>query len=252
MAALGLALEIFGPAALVAGIASFLMAAIGHRRLPSASQRWTIPAALAIGYYAGYLVLPRSWAALVPQPQQAWQWLPYLGPLAAGCATLVGSRRRVHWLAMASLAIVSGALLTPTWPIFGLTWPVSIVILTAYLIGLELLLRFCLQRTSAFGLLGMLSPAAAIAALCIGIVLSTRIAQLAAIAATAFLGCWLAQFAVLKSNERSSSSIIPVFTILVAGTAFTACVDPDPPKWPLLLLPAVPIALSPFARRKIS
>jgi hypothetical protein len=83
-------------------------------------------------------------------------------------------------------------------------------------------------------------------------VLSTRIAQLAALAAAAFLGCWLAALAAPKLEEGSLTSIIPIFTVLVAGTAFTACVDPDPPQWALLLLPAVPVALSPFARRKIS
>src|SRR5262245_35851631 len=119
MAALGPLLEIFGPAALVAGITSLLTAAIAVRRLPAAANaQWTLPAAVAVGYFAGYLTLPRSWAALVPQPGQAWQWLPYLGPLAAACATIFPSQVVLRRIAIAGLAIVTGSLLTPNWPIF--------------------------------------------------------------------------------------------------------------------------------------
>src|SRR5262245_34797907 len=192
MAALGLLLEIFGPAALVAGITSLVIAAIALRRLSAtANDRWALPAAAAIGYFAGYLMLPRSWAALVPQSAQSWQWLPYLGPLAAACATIFQSQVILRRVVLAGLAIVSGSLLTPNWPIFGLAWPASIVVLTAYLLALCFVFELAFRRSAlSHGLLVLLSFAAAITAVGIGAALSTRLAQLAAIAATAFLGCW--------------------------------------------------------------
>jgi hypothetical protein len=253
MAALGLALEIFGPAALVAGIISLLIAAVALRRLPAAAnERWLLPAAVAIGYFTGYLALPRSWAALVPQQGQAWQWLPYLGPLAAGCATIFPSQRVVRWFVLAGVAIASGSLLTPTWPIFSLPWPWSIVCLSAYLFCLNSLFHLGLPRFRSHHLLGLLSLAAAITAVGIAAAWSTRLAQLAAIGATALFGCWLPVFLAAKPTEQSSGGIIVVFAVLVGGAAFTACVDPEPPKWLLLLLPALPLLASPFARRKIS
>jgi hypothetical protein len=253
MAALGLALEIFGPAALVAGVTSLLIVAIVQRWLPVVGSKcWALPVAVAFGYCAGYAALP-SWAALLPQQGRAWQWLPYLGVLAVCCAFINERYRVAHWLAAASLEILSASLLTPNWPIFGLSWPASIVVLSAYLFGLFCALEFSFRRSSLKGgFLALLSLAAAITAVGIGAALSTRLAQLAAIAATAFLGCWLATFFPARPTERTANGAIWVFTVLVGGAAFTACVEPEKPMTALLLLPALPLVASPFARRRIS
>jgi len=273
MAALGLALEIFGPAALVAGVTTLVVALLGPCLFsPTANERFTFPAALAIGYCAGYAALPWSRAAFsqlagaidarehsnlqrmwtMIAPEQPWQWLPYLGVAVAAVGTAAQGRHwALRWLALSTTAILSGSLLTPTWAIFGVPWPASIGILSAYLLCIAAMLELLPSPLSVHALVALLALVAAVTAVCVAAAISVRFAQLASLAAAALAGCWLAGFAAGKPMEGARRGLIPIFVVLVGGVAFTACVEPERPLLALLVLPALPLATSPFARRTI-
>lgn len=252
---MGLALDIFPPAAWLAAFASLAVVLLGGRLLPPAAhQRFSLPAAMAIGFLLGYCALPRSWAALVPQAGQAWQWLPYLGVVAAAACSLIfrpesGGWIR-WWLVPLGLAPLAGFLLAPTWPVFGLSWTVSIAIASMYLLSLCLALGAFVGRLPAGWLTGLLALTALGLAICIAAAISIRLANVGAVAAGALGGCWMSCF-VSRMAAPAPAALCIVFSALLGGIAFIACVEPDPPAVVLLVVPALPLVASPFARRTI-
>src|SRR5207244_4034708 len=76
----------------------------------------------------------------------------------------------------------------------------------------------------------LMAVVAALLAIATGAMVSSRLAQLAAIAAGALAGTWLAGFLGAEASDESARSLIPVFSVLVGGTAWIACVEPDPPQ----------------------
>ena len=80
---MGLAWKSSGSSALWLRLLFRWQSLANRRTLPASRERrgsvagWECRSA----FFAGYLALPRSWAALAPD--QAWQWLPYLGIAAA-------------------------------------------------------------------------------------------------------------------------------------------------------------------------
>jgi hypothetical protein len=231
--AIGLVQDIFWPAALL----SAAVALAAAWRLPR-----MLPAALAIGFAAGYLALPRSWAAIVPQ--QELHWLPYLGVAAAATALSGYSPAQLRWprwSAIIGLTIVAACLLTPSWPVFGATRPLSIAIATAYFLLIAAPLEQLPQRLLNQTFAGVLALAAAITAVAIGIQVSLRFAQLSALAAGGLAGCSLAGFLGTKPTDSAIRSLIPIYTVLVGGIALLACVEPDPPATLLLALPFTPL-----------
>lgn len=247
---MGLALQIFPPAAtLVAGATALVLALVG-RRLPRASSVRQ-PLALAAGYFAGHVVLLRSWTALVPQ--QAWDWLAYLGIAAAAAGALTSGRGRAgRWIALAASLLLAACLLTPSWPIVGVPWPASIAISGAYLFGLAALLELFPPRISAALEIGVLALAAAAVSVCVAAAISIQFAQRAAIASAALAGCAVACIARDQSAIATQAGISLVYLVLVGGIALTACFYPEQPLLALLLLPAAPLVARPFAWRTIS
>jgi hypothetical protein len=251
--ALGLALDIFGLAALVAGVTSLVVALSGARVLPPGmNERLTLPLALALGYCAGYVALPRNWAALVPQPAQSWQWLPHLAIATAAISiATVGRHLALRLIVLIVVSVISGWLLTPTWPIFGLERPASIAILSGYIFVMTAVLGIAPPRRLSHPFIGLLALVAAIMSAWIGAAVSIRFAQLGAIAAAGLAGCWGAVFFSTRPTELAFRTLVPLYGVLVGGIAFIACVEPEPPLVALLLVPALPLVVSPFARRTI-
>src|SRR5262245_19884057 len=89
---------------LPAGVALLLLAVPLWLRpeLGEPAVRWLGAAALAGGFFAGYVGL--GWAPL--RPAEPWHWLPWLALLAgvAGALPLPGVLRAVLWLGVAALA----------------------------------------------------------------------------------------------------------------------------------------------------
>jgi len=240
---MGLALEIFGLAAAVSLAVSFVVAWLAPRLLGAGARAFASqPIALTVGYCAGYLILPRSWAALVPD--QSWHWLPVLSMLAAVATAAWSGRGRLAllpWFALVALAALAGHLLTPSWTVFGLSWPLSTVVAIGYFILIATSLECLPPRFLGQPMIALLAVAAALSAAAIGADVSLRFAQLAAIAAAGLAGCWLVGFFGARPSERSLRGLILSFAVLVGGIAFVACVEPDPPRARLLVLPLTPL-----------
>jgi hypothetical protein len=249
---LGLASDIFlGPGTLAAGVAALVLAA-GCRRFLAAgqSERSGLAIALAAAFFIGFLAMFASTEALLPE--QAWQWLPYVGIAAATAAALPFQHAVIRWPVLIGLSIIVGGTLTPRWPIFGLGWPISIVVLIGYSLLVIALLELCSPRQGFRLRLGVLALDAAIVAAAVGAEVSIVYGQLAAVAAAGLAGCWASTFIPPKPAELSLRALTPVFSVLVGGVAFTACVEPEKPLLWLLVLPLLPLAACPFARRTIS
>jgi len=259
--AFGLALEIFGLAALVALLVALVLTWLARRLTPADYDGYfVLTSAVAIAYFTGYAMLPRSWAAFIPQATQRWQCLPYLGLVAALFAvSFPPSQRSTAWnLTIVAVAGMAGATLAPNWPVFGFGRKALELFLTFYLIVVGVPLQHLPARMLTQWLLGLLCFVAAAVAVAIGAFVSTRLAQFGALAAAALAGSWIAGFVAPRAGGSPLRSLIPVFTVLVGGIAFVACVEPDPPQPGLLAIPLLPLVLwlppalgLPFARGKI-
>jgi hypothetical protein len=239
---MGPALEIFGPAALLAAAVALAAIWLGRRLRPiNINEQLAHPAAVAIGFFVGYLALPRSWAAFVPK--QEHHWLPYLGIAAAATAIACHPSRNpwLRWPVLIALTTLAAWVLIPPWPVFGVNRPLSVGIGTIYFMLIASALELLPSRLLGAAFLALLTLAAAIAAVAIGAQVSLRFAQLAAITAGALAGCWVAQFLGARSSETSIRGLIPVFAVLVGGVSFIACVEPDPHATLLLALPFTPL-----------
>jgi hypothetical protein len=248
---MGLALDIFPPATLVAAIIALLVTLLGQRlAAPWNRPQFLLPLALGGSYFVGSLALAPDWAALLPR--QPWEWLPYLSvTIAAGGAWSAGRRAAIRWLALLGMTLLAACLLAPPWAIFGVPWPASIAVAILYLLAVVALLELFPPRLPAVRAIGFHSLVAAIAAACIAAQISIRIAQLAALVAAALAGCWLALLQSNKAGGVPAHSLNPVFALLIGGVAYTACFYPERPLLGLLLLPILPLIASPFARRTI-
>jgi hypothetical protein len=74
---------------------------------------------------------------------------------------------------------------------------------------------------------------------------SLKYGQIAGIAAAALAGCGAAAF--LAKRPPATRGLIPAFAVLVGGAAFVGCIEPQPPLARMLLAPAAPLVLWPFA-----
>jgi len=244
--ALDLALEIFGLAAAGALVASLAVAWMARRITPArASGYYIAPCAVAIGFFAGYVVLPREWAALIPDPNQRWQWLPYGGLMAAlfavGCPPAPKSQA---WrFAVIAAAPIAAYYLTPNWPVFGLPQQQLRWALVMYLLLVGVPLQYLPARLLDQELLAAMAAAAALTAVATGAMVSSKLAQLAAIAAGGLAGSWIAGLLGGKRGQLPGQSVVSVYAVLVGGIAWLACVEPDPPKLALLAIPLAPLAL---------
>jgi hypothetical protein len=259
---MGLVQEIFGPAALLSAAVALAAIWISRRALRGiAHGQVAIPAAATMAFIAGYAALPWNRAAILPvvrtllnlspeplwttlAPNQAWQWLPYLGVVAAIASAVRRSGGRViwlRWLVLVGVAALFGWLLTPTWSVFGLTRPGSIAIAMAYFLLIVSPLELIPSSLPGRAFVALLMLAAALAAVAIGAEVSLRFAQLAGLAAAALAGCVLARLVGVDSSEEAQHSLILIFVALIGGISFVAAVEPDPPIVALLALPLTPL-----------
>src|SRR5205814_1500191 len=199
--ALSLALDIFGLAAGAALMTALVLAWAARRIMPPRrSGHFIGPCAAAIGFFAGYAMLPRDWAGFRPDYQQPWTWLPYLGLVAASfAAAFPPSRRSQAWkFVLIVVAPIAAACLTPNWPVFGLTRERLQWVLVVYLLLVGVPLQYLPARVANKGLLAVMTAAAVLTAIASGAMVAIRFGQLAAIAAGALAGTWIAGLASKK------------------------------------------------------
>jgi hypothetical protein len=237
--AIGLVLEIFGPAALVAFVTALCLTWLGQRFLRAElAGRFVLPCAAAAAFFAGYLALPRSFAALVPQLGRAWIWLPYLGLVAAaGGIAPPKFGRKVSGFTAVLVMSLAGAALSPTWRVYGFSRFPLAGFLVFYLLAVGLAL-FGLPRITGGGRSGLfLAAVCVLNAVVIGAVCSVRLAQLAALVAASITGISIALFSGSKVCEFALRRFAPLFAVLTGGISWLACVEPDPPQPMLLAIP---------------
>ncbi len=241
--ALNLALDIFGLAAGGALVVSLAAAWTGRKVTP---PRWNGdflgPCAVAIGFIAGYALLPRDWAGWKLDASQPWTVLPYLGAMAAVLvAAFPPGAKSQTWrrFVLFFVAPIAAMYLTPNWPVFGLGREKVRWVLIVYLLLVALPLQYLPERVLDWGLLAAMSLTAGVTAVLSGALVSTRFAQLAAIAAGALAGSSIAGLLSAKRGGLPAASAIPVYVVLVGGIAWIACVEPEPAKVGLLVIPFI-------------
>lgn len=233
-------------------LTSFILTWLGlfaarHPRLQSA----LLPFAIALAFVAGYAVLPRDFAGFVPEPGQPWKWLPYLAVLSAAIPSALSAFDK-PWaagLALFATMPIIAICLKPNWPVWSLEPPTSRWLLLAYLLLVGLPLALLPPKRLQRGMLLVLAVTATVLALATGALISTRFAQLAAIASCSFLGAGIATRLVPSVRAATCQPAIPLYCTLVAGTAWIASVDPDPPAVTPLLIPVLPLCLWVLAAR---
>jgi len=242
--AIGLAREIFGLSALTGLVVSFVVVWSIRRAVPATGKHnFSLPLGISLGFFAGYCVLHGVQAVFVPK--QSWQWLPYLG-LAIACITAApaGARYgRASWSRVLIGCIAAGCLLTPKWPILGVNWPLTIGLAIAYLLLIAGPLEMLPDRLIARTLLAVMTFAAVLSAAAIGVEVSVKYAQLAAIAAGSLAGALLGQSGNSSPAVSAIRAAIPLYAALLGGTAFIATIEPEKPLFRLLLPPLAPVVV---------
>jgi hypothetical protein len=230
--------------AVAPAVAALIAAVLWRRLIPAAawSEQSALPLGLAIGFFAGYWLLPDDWAPL--WPNRHWQWLPYLA-LAAAIAAVLPEKagHLVRWPAFAAVAIGAAWLLVPTWDDLyppRIPW---IALVAAYLSLLTMALDALPDRLlgRVFGG-SLLATFAVLTVLLLAIGASAKIAQLSAIASAALAGGFAAMFLLKLSTPRAARGLVPVFAVLAGGLAYVGTIEPEVPQPLLLLVPAAPLA----------
>src|SRR5262245_22924292 len=176
---------------------------------------------------------------------QPWTWLPYLCVLAAVFAASFppGPRLQAWRFVLIVVSPIAAVYLTPSWPVFGLGRERVRWLLVGYLLLVGMPLQYLPAELIERGLLAVMTAAAALTAVASGKEAAVRIGQLAAIAAGGLAGTWIAGLLSTKRGGLPSVSVVPVYTVLVGGVAWIACVEPDPAKAGLLVIPLFPLVL---------
>jgi len=210
--------------------------------LPAAiSSRISVALGFLAGFVLGYVLLP-EWAAV--RPSRHWHWLPWIAIVAGFMGALaVRAPRLVAWCLIVAASGVAAWFLVPTWVSLSPPRPVWLIALGT---GLSLLIGLTAPLPPRIGgrlTLGLLSLTAAGVALTIAACISLTYARIAGLAACALVGVWAAAWLRRSDDDGAVRAALPAIQIAIAGIAFVACIEPDPPQYGLLLLPAAPLGV---------
>ena len=239
-----LAIEVFGYGGFIPAAVSLAMVFAVRRILPnSASKRYAAALGLGTAFFVGYALLPEQVHASL-RPQRYWHWLPYLGAVAmmAGPVGLAhGLLAMERWLMQLMLALLAACLLVPTWDSLQPPRTVCIPLLTSYFFVLMTALAPLPALISARLFQSLLAVVALCVAGMIWALVSETTGRVAAVAAAGMMGVCVSSF--FSTAQNTARGLVPVFTILVGGSAFVGTIQPAPPLTGMLLAPAAPLAL---------
>lgn len=227
-----LGLGILAPAAIALGVCW-----LSNRLLPAAAAaRLSVTLGFVAGFVIGYLLLP-EWAAV--RPSRHWHWLSWIA-IAAGFTGVLGIcvPRTVKWFLIAATSLAAAWFLVPTWASLSPPRPVWLLALAT---GFSLLVGLAEPLPPRIGgrrTLGLVSITAAGVALTIAACISLTYARIAGLAACALAGVWGAAWLRRCEDDIAVRAAVPAIQIVLAGIAFVACIEPDPPQYGLLLPPA--------------
>lgn len=239
-------IEIAGYGGVVPAAVSVAVCLLCRRCLPSqGASRYSSAAAFAAAFFVGYALLP-DWAPL--RPERHWHWLPYLGLAAmivGPIAAAPGVRIWQRWMLFALLSTAAAWLLVPTWSGLQPARPIWIAILASGLWVLTAALDALPQRLQGRLFLSHCLLAAMTVAIALAAGISLKYGQVAGIAAAALAGCFVC--GVFDHQPLATRGLIPAFVVLVGGIAFVGCIEPQPPRYGALVMPAAPLLLWSFA-----
>jgi hypothetical protein len=225
--------------------AAWVLRLVAPAKLAKLADRYALPLGLAAGFFVGYWLLP-DWAAL--SPTKHWHWLPWLGGAAvlAAMSQAEGVTTAERLTLLAVLAALAAWKLVPLWAHLSPPRHYYVTLLAGYLFALMALLAALPDRLLGRTSCGLLLAAAVASPLLIAIGVSARMGQVAAIAAAATAGGLIASL-FSKHSPQSTRSLLPIYAVLVGGTAYAGVMEYVPPHPLPLLPPAVPLLLWLFA-----
>jgi hypothetical protein len=218
-----------------------IFGAIGWLWPSEVARRYGPGVAFAAGVLIGFLVLPTTKTLL---PLQSWDWIVYLGLLAAfvaGLSRAEGVLPGERWLAVYLFAMLAGWLTVPHWPELEPTWPVQVAMFGLAIAVVAGLLACLPAHLAERALPCWLMLAAAAVSMLVTVEVGVTSGQFAALPAGALAGCALA--ALLKRNAASWSGLALPYATVVGGYAYSGAVYPPTPVWLLVTVPLVPLAL---------
>lgn len=238
--------------AILAGLCLLISWHAWRRRTLAQEGHWGGAAAVALGYFAGHVLLT-SWPPI--PPAKAVDWLAYLA-LAAGAAGLTQRHWGKHWYAAWPLMLLLGclfaALLLRSYLEYnwgrreGMLWIIGLGIATAVL--WNTLERLATKRTGASLPLSLwlICAAASAAFVLSGSGLLGQLAvTLAAVFGAAVVLAWWAPGLSLASGTLTA--FVPIY----AGLLIQAYFYSELPIWSAILLYLAPFALWFGERRRI-
>jgi hypothetical protein len=223
----------------IAAIVTFFL--VGWLWPSEAAARYRAGAAFSTGVFVGFVMLP-STKTLVPE--QFWEWIPYLGLLAAFTAALTraqGISRGERCATGLLVALVSALLVVPTWPELVPVRPVQVAAMAVGTFALTALLRPLTSRFPGVVVPWWLMVAAAATSVLILLEQSETFGWPAALPAGALAGC-IAAALISKASVDWVGLVLP-YAVVAGGYAYLGAVYPVTPLWALLIVPVAPLAL---------
>ena len=194
----------------------------------------------AVGFFVGYALLePRHL-----RPATYWQWLPWLGIVAAVAAP-IGLVSRVpsvcRWTLWLVISVVSAWLLVPTWVDLKPSRDVYVALVTACVFLLTAQLDMLGRRTSGTMFSLSLCVSASCGAVLLAAFVSVRFGLLTVAAAAALSGCWVISFR--DSSRELVRGVTLFYSVVVGGLLLTGQVAAVLPSVCFALILAAPLML---------
>ncbi len=191
---------------------------------------------------SGFLLLGKN----IHQPERNWHWLPAIA-IASWLVGMIGFRASSRWPERLIWAVllggITGWLLVPTWKDLAdqrwyLVAGMAVSLAALLLASAGLARRFSLQfLLLCFGLAAMLGAA------WIGAGFSLTDARWLLIIGGTSAGMILASMLPLPRPCLSSSVFVPLLGSWLLGGLFVGAIEPNPPRYEMLLLASLPPAL---------
>ncbi len=233
--------ETIGCGVLVPAVVSIAVMWVLLRVLPrDVAQRFAGAVGCAAGFFAGYALLePRHL-----RPSTYWQWLPWLGIVAA-IAGPIGLASRVpsvgRWTLWLVVSTASAWLLVPTWADLNPSRGVYVTVFAAYVFLLTALLDALARRTSGTMFSLSLCVSASSGAVLLAAFVSVRFGLLTVASAAALSGCWAISFR--DSSRELVCGVTLFYSVVIGGLMLTGQVAAVLPSACFVLILAAPLML---------
>ncbi len=190
----------------------------------------------------GWLLLGKN----IYQPERHWHWLPAIAVWSWLVGTL-GFRPGSHWLERAIWALacggLAGYLLVPTWADLAeqRTW--LRLGLAGGIAALVLLVDWLGRTARPLLVLFSFGVAALVGAVWIGAGFSLTNSRWLLITAATVFGTLLAAMLPVATARLEVGRLLPLLASWLLGGLFIGAIEPNPPRYEILLLASLPLAL---------